>query len=104
MSLICSFNDALNLIKKHLPEEENLKRIPYRNTKGKNKKNVLESNNNLESESSKANDKKTVFFVVEKHNARLSLDLAKVWKKKIIKKPKRANKNRRGRREVKSED
>jgi hypothetical protein len=63
----------------------------------------LESNN-LESESNKANDKKTVFFVVEKHNARLSLDLAKVWKKKMIKKPKRANKNRRGKREAKSED
>lgn len=103
MILINSFDDVLNLIKKHLPEEENLKKITYSNKKGKQQKIILE-NNNLESESNKANDKKTVFFVVEKHNVRLSLDLAKVWKKKIIKKPKRANKNRRGKREAKSED
>jgi hypothetical protein len=65
----------------------------------------LESNKvEVESESNKANDKKTVVFVVEKPNARLSLDLAKVWKKKMIKKPKRASKNRRGKKEVKSED
>ena len=104
MILIHSFDDVLNLIKKHLPEEDNLKKIPSRNTKEKNQKIVLESNNNFESESKKANDKKTVFFVVEKHNARHSLYFEKVWKKKMIKKSKRANKNRRGKRETKSED
>jgi hypothetical protein len=63
MVLIRSFGEVLNLIKKHLPDKSNLKKIPFNNKKGKTEKIVLESSN-LESMFTNKNDEKTIFFVV----------------------------------------